>query len=94
MYLPELVLALACLGALGVDIYLGIRVFAKYVTLPRLLAERKLYLENAYLRARVAELARRKAVNDKIRRSGEKARVAKGKTILFPRVKKAERKAA
>ena len=67
---------LANLVALVYDVVLGIRVYEKYVVLPRLLQERHAYLTFEYGSAKSAERKRNKQVNDKLRRTTE--------TLLFP----------
>lgn len=67
---------LANLVALGVDVMLGIRVYEKYVVLPRLRQERHAYLTFEYGMAKSAQRKRNKQVNDKLRRTHE--------VLLFP----------
>lgn len=96
MYLYELLCVLGILAMIPVDMYLGLRCYERYIALPRLKDYRKQTLELQYVRAKLAEKAMRKSVNDRIRRAGKKALVKIGKTILFPgdQKRKSEKKAA
>ena len=82
MYLPELLCVVGILALSFLDLYMGIRVYERYVSLPRLKELRDKELEIQYLRAKLAEKARRKQVNDLIRRGQAKRFVVIGKRIL------------
>jgi hypothetical protein len=89
MFLLELITAFACLTMLCVDLYLGMVVYEKYLTLPKLRHERNLFLDRAYRAVADLPAKRRKQVNDRIRRSSQKV----VEVIHFPSRKK-ERKVA
>ena len=76
MYLQELGLIALNLGLLALDIYLGFKVYEKYL-LRKLRAERDYILEFRYLRVAGLHAKRVKAVNDKVSKAAAKTNRAK-----------------